>query len=79
MWTPRWGGNDGPDDGAENMLNWTLLHALGGSSCSLPPLVSREFFFSFFAAFWTADGKVLEMFRVGWEGKSTNNLPLLVM
>lgn len=28
---PRWGGNDGPDDAAENMLNWTLLHALGGS------------------------------------------------
>ena len=26
---PRWGGNDGPDDAAENMLNWTLLHALG--------------------------------------------------
>eukprot|EP01047_Picozoa_sp_COSAG01_P107293 COSAG01_NODE_36315_length_519_cov_1.350000_1_plen_84_part_01 len=28
-WTPRWGGNDGPDDGAENQLGWTLLHALG--------------------------------------------------
>jgi len=26
---PRWGGNDGPDDAAENFLNWTLLHALG--------------------------------------------------
>jgi hypothetical protein len=26
---PRWGGNDGPDDAAENMLNWTILHALG--------------------------------------------------
>ncbi|MBI4219762.1 MAG: hypothetical protein HY682_06420 [Chloroflexi bacterium] len=26
---PRWGGNDGPDDAAENMLNWTMLHALG--------------------------------------------------
>ena len=26
---PRWGGNDGPDDAAENMLNWTLLYALG--------------------------------------------------
>ncbi len=29
LWTPRWGGNDGPDDGAENGLNWTLLHQLG--------------------------------------------------
>ena len=28
---PRWGGDDGPDDGAENQLNWTMLHALGGS------------------------------------------------
>jgi len=26
---PRWGGDDGPDDAAENMLNWTVLHALG--------------------------------------------------
>ena len=26
---PRWGGNDGPDDAAENQLNWTMLHALG--------------------------------------------------
>jgi hypothetical protein len=26
---PRWGGNDGPDDAAENMLNWTMLYALG--------------------------------------------------
>lgn len=26
---PRWGGNDGPDDGAENVLNWPMLHALG--------------------------------------------------
>ena len=26
---PRWGGNDGPDDAAENMLNWTVLYALG--------------------------------------------------
>ena len=24
-----WGGNDGPDDGAENGLNWTILYALG--------------------------------------------------
>ena len=28
---PRWGGDDGPDDGAENQLNWTMLHALGAS------------------------------------------------
>lgn len=28
---PRWGGDDGPDDAAENVLNWTMLHALGGS------------------------------------------------
>ncbi len=28
---PRWGGNDGPDDAAENQLNWTMLHALGAS------------------------------------------------
>jgi hypothetical protein len=27
---PRWGGNDGPDDAAENLLNWTMLYALGG-------------------------------------------------
>ena len=26
---PRWGGDDGPDDAAENLLNWTLLTALG--------------------------------------------------
>lgn len=26
---PRWGGDDGPDDAGENMLNWTVLHALG--------------------------------------------------
>ena len=26
---PRWGGDDGPDDAAENILNWTMLHALG--------------------------------------------------
>lgn len=26
---PRWGGDDGPDDAAENFLNWTMLHALG--------------------------------------------------
>lgn len=28
---PRWGGDDGPDDAAENQLNWTILHALGAS------------------------------------------------
>ena len=28
---PRWGGDDGPDDAAENLLNWTMLHALGGA------------------------------------------------
>jgi hypothetical protein len=26
---PRWGGDDGPDDAAENLSGWTLLHALG--------------------------------------------------
>jgi hypothetical protein len=26
---PRWGGDDGPDDAAENLLNWTMLYALG--------------------------------------------------
>ena len=33
-WIPRWGGNDGPDDAAENGLNWTVLYALGA-----PPVV----------------------------------------
>jgi hypothetical protein len=28
---PRWGGNDGPDDAAENQQNWTTLYALGGA------------------------------------------------
>src|SRR5215831_15958318 len=28
---PRWGGDDGPDDAAENLLNWTMLYALGAS------------------------------------------------
>ena len=28
---PRWSGDDGPDDALENVLNWTLLHALGAS------------------------------------------------
>jgi hypothetical protein len=27
---PRWSGDDGPDDAIENVLNWTVLHALGG-------------------------------------------------
>ncbi|MDQ3701601.1 MAG: hypothetical protein M3442_11880 [Chloroflexota bacterium] len=26
---PRWSGDDGPDDAAENLLNWPMLHALG--------------------------------------------------
>jgi hypothetical protein len=29
---PRWGGDDGPDDAAENLLNWTMLYALGGTT-----------------------------------------------
>ncbi|TAK24563.1 MAG: hypothetical protein EPO26_04910 [Chloroflexota bacterium] len=29
---PRWSGDDGPDDAIENVLNWTVLHALGGSN-----------------------------------------------
>ena len=33
-WIPRWGGNDGPDDAAENGLNWTVLYALGA-----PPVI----------------------------------------
>ena len=32
---PRWGGDDGPDDAAENLLNWTMLHALGGADSVL--------------------------------------------
>jgi hypothetical protein len=28
---PRWSGDDGPDDALENVLNWTVLHALGAS------------------------------------------------
>lgn len=27
----RWGGDDGPDDAIENLLDWPILHALGGS------------------------------------------------
>jgi hypothetical protein len=26
---PRWSGDDGPDDALENLLNWSMLHALG--------------------------------------------------
>ena len=32
---PRWGGDDGPDDAAENVLNWTMLHALGADDVVL--------------------------------------------
>ncbi|MGH2461091.1 MAG: hypothetical protein ACRDIY_19715 [Chloroflexota bacterium] len=32
---PRWGGDDGPDDAAENMLNWTMLYALGAPASVL--------------------------------------------
>lgn len=28
---PRWSGDDGPDDALENVLNWTVLHALGAN------------------------------------------------
>src|SRR5579871_3088713 len=27
----RWGGDDGPDDAIENLMDWPILHALGGS------------------------------------------------
>jgi hypothetical protein len=27
----RWGGDDGPDDAIENLTDWPILHALGGS------------------------------------------------
>lgn len=27
----RWGGDDGPDDAIENLVDWPILHALGGS------------------------------------------------
>ena len=32
---PRWGGDDGPDDAAENLASWTMLHALGGDDVVL--------------------------------------------
>lgn len=35
MCVPRWGGDDGPDDAAENLLNWTVLHALGAPNVIL--------------------------------------------
>ncbi|MBT6145605.1 MAG: hypothetical protein HOH74_09260 [Gemmatimonadetes bacterium] len=28
---PRWGGNDGPDDAIENLVNWPVLYLLGGA------------------------------------------------
>jgi hypothetical protein len=28
---PRWGGDDGPDDAIENLADWPVLYALGGS------------------------------------------------
>jgi hypothetical protein len=31
----RWTTNDGPDDAMENLLNWPLLHALGGDDILL--------------------------------------------
>src|SRR5690349_21758717 len=27
----RWGGDDGPDDAIENLMDWPILHALGAS------------------------------------------------
>ena len=32
---PRWGGDDGADDAAENLIDWPVLHALGGSNSIL--------------------------------------------
>jgi len=31
----RWGGDDGPDDAIENVADWPILHALGGSDSVL--------------------------------------------
>jgi hypothetical protein len=31
----RWGGDDGPDDAIENLADWPVLHALGGSNSLL--------------------------------------------
>ena len=31
---PRWSGDDGPDDALENLMNWTVLHALGADDRS---------------------------------------------
>ena len=35
MCVPRWGGDDGPDDAAENFLNWPVLHAIGSNDVVL--------------------------------------------
>ena len=35
---PRWSGDDGPDDALENVLNWTMLHALGAGDRVLAAL-----------------------------------------
>ncbi|SVC43475.1 uncharacterized protein METZ01_LOCUS296329, partial [marine metagenome] len=32
---PRWGGDDGPDDAAENFAKWPELHAIGASNVVL--------------------------------------------
>ena len=32
---PRWGGDDGPDDAIENLTNWPIMYALGGSEVLL--------------------------------------------
>ena len=31
MCVERWGGDDGPDDAIENVADWPVLHAIGGS------------------------------------------------
>src|SRR5262245_13354895 len=31
----RWGGDDGPDDAIENLMDWPTLHALGGNDTIL--------------------------------------------
>src|ERR1700746_3406650 len=28
----RWGGDDGPDDAIENLMDWPVLHSLGGAN-----------------------------------------------
>ncbi len=32
---PRWGGNDGPDDAIENLMDWTILYSLGAPDAIL--------------------------------------------